>query len=134
MDCIICKSINEINFLWLFVAVIVSFAVGAVWHSWFFAKAWLRVFKVELGPVTNASLIRTLGIDFLSHILFGFALFILTSIQAGLAVIVLFAFCVWKIGKLNYQFARMNDFAMAVLISVGYTCVAGCIFILFALI
>jgi hypothetical protein len=132
---LLCPVIFNINWIWFAVAVIVTFGVGAVWHSLLFAKAWIRVFKVEMPEkVTTSSFIRTMSVQFIGNILYGFVFFILTGISVWLAIIALIGFCGWEKGFLNFQFAKIKDFMMASLIRVGYTFVAGLIFILFALI
>ena len=132
--CLVCKSIAAINWWWFAAATIVSFAVGAVWYSWFFAKAWIRVFKVEMGEVTTGSVIRTMLLQFAATLLYGLVFFVLTKLSVGVAILSLVGFCGWEKGNLNFEFSRMKDFLMAVAIRVGYTFVAGIVFILFALI
>ena len=132
--CIVCKSIAAINWWWFVAATIVSFAVGAVWYSWLFTKAWIRVFKVEMGEVTTSSFVRTMSLQFAATMLFGFVFFVLTEISVGIALLSLLGFCAWETGILNFEFSKMKDFFMAVVIRVGYTFFGGIIFILFGLI
>ncbi|MCL2416582.1 MAG: hypothetical protein FWD02_01435 [Bacteroidales bacterium] len=131
---LICQIFAQINWWWFAVATVVSFGIGAVWYSALFAKAWIRVFKVELGEITPVSIFRTMGLQFAATVLFGLVFFMLTSISAWLAILTLVGLCAWEKGNLNFQFSRMKDFIMAVTIRVGYTFIAGLVFILFALI
>ena len=128
------QSFTAINWLWFAVAAIVSFAVGGVWYSLLFAKAWIKVFKVEMGKVTTGSFLRTMLLQFAANLLFGLVFFVLTKLSLWIALLSLVGFCGWEKGNLNFEFSRMKDFIMAVTIRVGYTFVAGIIFILFALI
>jgi hypothetical protein len=128
------QAIAVINWWWFAAAAIVSFAVGAVWYSLFFAKAWVRVFKVEMGEVTPGSFLRTMSLQFAANLALCLVFFVLTKLSAWIALMALWGFCAWEKGNLNFQFGRMKDFIMAVIIRVGYTFVAGIIFILFALI
>ncbi|MDR0795303.1 MAG: hypothetical protein LBE79_04510 [Tannerella sp.] len=131
----LCQAIATINWWWFAAATVVSFAVGAVWFSWLFAKAWVRVFKVELGEeVSTGLMLRTMSLQLAATLLLGLVFFVLTKLSVWLALLVLVVFCGWEKGKLNFEFPRMRDFIMAVVIQVGYTFVAGLVFILFALI
>jgi hypothetical protein len=132
---LLCQTISNINWIWFVVAVTVTFGVGAVWHSALFANAWIRVFKVEMPEkVTTSSFIRTMSVQFMGSILYGFVFFVLTELSVWVAVLALTGFFGWETGNLNFQFAKIKDFMMATLIRAGYTLVAGLIFILFALI
>lgn len=129
------QFLADVNWLWFIAALLVAFGLGGVWYSLFFKNAWIRVFKIEMAqkvPVGN--FIRVMGIQFAVNILFGLVFFILTGISVWLAVLVLIAVCAWQKGQLNFQFAKWSDFVMAATINVGYTFVAGLIFISFALI
>jgi hypothetical protein len=130
----LCQAIDAINWWWFAAATVVSFAIGAVWFSWLFAKAWLKVFKVELGEVTFGTFLRTMSLQLASTLLFGLVIFVLTKLSVWIAFFALAGFCGWEKGKLNFQFSRMKDFVMATVIQSGYTFVAGLVFILFALI
>ena len=127
------QSISEINWWWYIAAVVISFAVGGVWYSLLFAKTWIRVFRVEMGKVTTGSFLRTMSIQFAANLLLGLVFFILTHFSVWIALLTLVGFCGWEKGNLNFEFSKMKDFMLAVVIRVGYTFVAGIIFILFAL-
>ena len=101
--CLVCKSIAAINWWWFAAATIVSFAVGAVWYSWFFAKAWIRVFKVEMGEVTTGSVIRTMMLQFAATLLYGLVFFVLTKLSVGVAILSLVGFCGWEHGTVSIQ-------------------------------
>ena len=131
---ILFQYIAEINWLWYAVASVVSFAIGGIWYSLLFAKAWLRVFRIKMGTVTAVTFIRTMSLQLAATLLYGLVFFILTKISVCLAVLTLVGFCGWEKGNLNFDFSNMKDFFMAVVIRVGYTFVAGIVFILFALI
>jgi hypothetical protein len=135
-DCnLLCQAISSVNWIWFIVAVIATFIIGGIWYSALFAKTWIRVFKVEMPEkITTSSFIRTISLQFLANILFGFVFFVLTKVSVLIAIISLVGFCGWEKGGMNFQFAKIKDFLTAVLIRVGYTFIAGIIFILFALI
>jgi hypothetical protein len=128
------QAISEIKWLWFAIAAIIAYGIGAIWYSLLFSKAWVRVFKVEMGQVTTGSFIRTMGGQLLGTALLGFVFFVLAKISVAIAILALIGFCGWEKSTLNFQFAKLKDFMMATLIHVGYTFVAGIVFILFALI
>jgi hypothetical protein len=130
----LCQSVSTINWWWFAAATVVSFIVGAIWYSLLFAKTWVKVFKVDLGVVTTGSFLRTMLLQFAANAAFGFVMFVLTDISVWIALLSLAGFCAWEKGNLNFEFGRLKDFVMAVTIRVGYTFIAGVIFILFALI
>ncbi|MDR0230847.1 MAG: hypothetical protein LBI82_01865 [Dysgonamonadaceae bacterium] len=127
-----CQILSGINWWWFAAAVVVTFGVGAIWYSWLFAKTWMKVFKVEMGEVTTGSIFRTMFLQFVANLLFGLTFFVLTQLSVWIALLSLAGFCAWEKGNLNFEFAKVKDFIMAVVIRVGYTFLAGIIFILFA--
>ena len=131
---LLCQTLSGINWWWFAVAVIVAFGVGAVWYSVLFSKAWVRVFKVEMGEVTTGSFLRTMSLQLAVNLLFGLVFFVLTHLSVWIALLSLVGFCGWEKGSLSFEFAKIKDFILAVTIRVGYTFIAGLIFILFALI
>jgi len=131
--CLVCKSVTATNWWWFAVATIISFGIGGVWYSWLFAKAWVKVFKVEMEEFSTASIVGTMSFQFVATLLFGLIFFILTNLSVGVAILTLFGFCGWQASMLKFQFGRTKDFFMALAVRVGYTFVAGIVFILFAL-
>ena len=131
---LLCQSFSAINWWWFAVGAIVVFGVGALWYSVFFPKAWIKTFKVEMNKPTTGSIIRTMSLQFAATLLLGLVFFILTKLSVWIALLSLVGFCGWEKGNLNFEFAKIKDFIMAVTIKVGYTFLAGIIFILFALI
>lgn len=131
---LLCQAVAGMNWWWFAAATVVCVACGAIWYSILFPKAWVRVFKVEMGKVTTLGMVRTFGLQIAATLVYGFALWVLTSLSAWIALIALVGFCAWEKGNLNFEFSRIKDFFMASLIRVGYTFIAGVIFILFALI
>ena len=132
---LLCQSFSEINWWSFIVATIVAFAIGAFWYSVLFPKAWARVFKVEMSEKpTTGSMIRTMSLQLAVTVVYGLVFFVLRNLSVWIALLSLVGFCSWEKGNLNFEFAKMKDFIMAVTIKVGYTFIAGIIFILFALI
>ena len=129
-----CQTLSGINWWWFAVAVIVTFGVGAMWYSVLFAKRWVKVFKVEMGEVTTGRFLRTMSLQLVVNLFFGLVFFILTHLSVWIALFSLVGFCAWEKGTLSFEFAKMKDFILAATIRVGYTFIAGLIFILFALI
>jgi len=131
---LLCHTLSGINWWWFAVAVIVTFGIGALWYSVFFAKAWVKAFKVEMGEVTKSSFLRTMSLQLVVNLLFGLVFFILTHLSVWIALLSLVGFCGWEKGSLSFEFGKIKDFILAVTIRVGYTFIAGLVFILFALI
>ena len=126
---------SNIQWIWFAIAVIITFFIGAIWYSLLFPKTWMRVFKVEMPEkVTKLSMIRTMGLQLIVSILFGSIFFLLTQISFTISVFVLIGFCAWQKGGLNFQFAKWKDYVLAACIQVGYTFIAGMVFIIFGLI
>ena len=137
MECSFCgffmQHIAPINWLWLVAATAVSFGIGAVWYSVLFAKAWVKIFKVEMGEVNTASFVRTMGLQFVATFFLGLVFFVLTNISVWVALMTLIGIIGWEKAMLNFQFSNLKDCFMAIVIRAGYTFVAGIVFILFAL-
>ncbi len=132
--CPFCGLFSQINWLWYVIAVVVAFVVGALWYSSLFAKAWVRVFKVEMPEkMQSGNMIFTMLMQLLVTALLGLVFFMMTGISVWLAVLVLIAFCGWQKANLKFRYVKWNEYFMAALIEAGYTFVAGLIFILFAL-
>jgi hypothetical protein len=129
------EIISTVNWFSFLTATLVVFGIGAIWFSVLFTKTWIRIFRIEMSEkITTGSFIRTMLLQFIANVLFGFVFFILTKISITLAVIALTGFCAWEKGTLNFQFAKIKDFITATFVSVGYTFLAGIVFILFGLI
>lgn len=128
------NQIEQINLLWYIVSVILVYVAGAVWFSLLFQKAWMRVFKVEMpkeGESTGA--VMTMSMQLIATALLGLSLFVLVSVSVYFAVLALVAFCGWQKGTLKFRYTKWSEYFTAALVEVGYTFVAGTIFILFAL-
>jgi len=126
---------SNIQWIWFAIAVVITFAIGAIWYSFLFPKTWMRVFKVEMpDKVTTLSMVRTMGLQFIVNILFGTIFFMLTQISFVISVFALICFCAWQKGTLNFQFAKWKDYVQAACIQVGYTFIVGMVFIIFGLI
>jgi hypothetical protein len=127
--------LSNIQWMWFAIAVVVTFIVGAIWYSFLFPKTWMRVFKVEMPEeVTKLSMVRTMLLQLIVSIFFGAVFFLLVQISFCISVFVLIGFCGWEKGELNFQFPKWKDYVLAACIRVGYTFVAGMIFIIFGLI
>ena len=127
--------LSNIQWIWFLIAIVINFVIGAIWYSFLFPKTWMRVFKVEMPDnVTTLSMVRTMGIQLVVSILFGSVFFLLTQISFFISVFVLIGFCAWQKGGLNFQFAKWEDYVLAASIQVGYTFIAGMVFIIFGLI
>lgn len=129
------EAFSQINWLWYAVAVVVVFGVGGAWYSALFSKTWIRIFKVEIPEKTPAgSMARIFGLQVLATALQGVVFFMLTNVSVCLSALTLIGFCGWGKANLGFQFCKIRDFITAAMINVGYTFVAGVVFILFALI
>jgi len=127
--------LSNIQWIWFTIAVIITFAIGAIWYSFLFPKTWMRVFKVEMpDKITKFSIVRTMLLQLIVSILFGSIFFLLTQFSFFISVFVLIGFCAWQKGGLNFQFAKWKDYVLAACIQVGYTFIAGMVFIIFGLI
>ena len=127
------QHIAPVNWLWLAAATAVSFSIGAVWYSVLFSKAWIKIFKVEMGEVNTASIVRTMGLQFAANLFLGLVFFVLTNISVWVAIITLMGIIGWEKAILNFQFSKFKDCLMAIVIRAGYTLLAGIVYILFAL-
>ncbi len=132
---VFCETFCGINWLWYGVAVIVAFAAGAVWHTFLFAKTWMRVFKVDIPEKPDtANMVITMLMQVLCTALLGLVFFVLTALSLWVALLALVGFCGWQKGTLKFRYAHWKSFMEAACVEAGYTFVAGMIFILFALI
>ncbi len=125
---------SEINWLWYFVSVIVAYGAGAIWFSFLFQKAWIRVFKIDM-PEKNepTGAVLTMSIQLLVTALLGLMFFVLVPVSKSIAVFALIAFCGWQKGTLKFRYTKWREFFTAAIVEVGYTFLVGVIFILFAL-
>lgn len=132
---LLCGAFCSINWMWFAIAVVVAFGTGAIWHTFLFAKTWMRVFKVDMSekPET-ANMVITMLMQLLVTAFFGLVFFMLTILSVWLAVLVLIGFCAWQKGTLKFRYVKWKTFVEAACIEAGYTFVTGIIFILFALI
>lgn len=127
------QAVGGINWWRFAAATVVCIACGAMWYSVLFPRTWARVFKIDTEGVTSASMMRSFGLQILATVVYGFALWVLAALSAWIAIIALAGFCAWEKGNLSFDFSRTKDFFTAALIRVGYTFLAGMIFIIFAL-
>ncbi len=132
----ICGAFANISWGWYVLSVFVVFAVGAVWHSKLFNKAWVRVFKVEMIENPKPSMfIGTFLLQFCASAVYGLVFFVLVQWSAWAALLALVGFAAWEKGNLKFQFSTSwSDFKMAAIIRAGYLFLAGGIYILFAMI
>ncbi len=132
----LCSAFAQFSWGWLAVATVVVFAIGALWYSLLFAKAWVRVFKIEMpqNGEKPKGMVATMLMQLLATILFGLTIFVATAMSVGLAVLVVLAFCGWQKGALKFRYAKWSEFSTAAIIEVGHTAISGLVFILFALI
>lgn len=127
------QAVGGINWWRFTAATVVCIACGAMWYSVLFPRTWARVFKIDTEGVTSASMMRSFGLQILATVVYGFALWVLAALSVWIAIIALAGFCAWEKGNLSFDFSRTKDFFTAALIRVGYTFLAGMIFIIFAL-
>jgi len=126
---------SNIQWIWFLIAVVINFAIGAIWYSFLFPKTWMRVFKVEMpNKVTKLSMARIMSIQLITSIFLGLVFFLSVQISVTFSVFVLIGFCGWEKGGLSFQFPKWKDYMLAACIQVGYTFIAGMIFIIFGLI
>lgn len=125
---------SQINWLWYIISVIVIFVLGAIWYSLLFKKNWIRVFKIDI-PEKEETLgtLFTMSIQFIVTAFLGLLFFVLVPISLLIALFVLVSFCGWQKATLKFRYTIWKDYIMAALIEVGYTFIAGILFILFAL-
>ncbi len=131
--CSFCSLFAGISWFWYIVAVIVVYGLGAIWHSFLFAKTWMRVFKVEMPDTVNKSAaVFTMVMQLVATALFGLALFVLVKLSLAAAILALVAFCGWQKGTLKFRYTKWKEYFQAALVEAGYTFLAGAVFILFA--
>ncbi len=137
MDCPVsfCANVcGQINWLMYMIAVVAVYAVGAVWYSFLFSKAWMKVFKIDMPEKPSAgNMVATMFFQLLATALFGLVFFVLVKISVWIAVLALFGFIVWQKASLKFRFYNLKEFVKAAGIEVGYMTIAGIVFILFGL-
>ena len=129
----LCEIFAQINW-WAFGgSVLLVFAVGALWYSVLFAKAWKEVNKIDdTGEISAGNMVFTMLFQLLSTALVGLTFFILTKVSLFLAILVAVAIIGWMKSTLKFRFTNWKIFFKAVVSEVGYFAVAALIFILFA--
>ncbi len=132
---LLCGAFCGINWMWYAIAVVVAFMAGAIWHTFLFAKTWIRVFKVDIPEKTNtADVVVTMLMQVVATALFGLVFFVLTILSPWIAALTLIGFCGWQKGTLKFRYTNWKTFIEAAWVEAGYTFVTGIVFILFALI
>lgn len=132
---LICGVIAQINW-WIFAgAVLVVFAIGALWYSVLFVKTWKEINKIDdNAEITIGNMIATMLLQFISTAMVGFVFFILTHLSVFLAIFVTIAIGGWMKSNLKFKFTDWKTFVKAAVAETGYFTVAAIVFILFALI
>ncbi len=123
-----------INWMWLIIALIVNFAIGAVWHSVKngFGKMWIEVFKVEMvskEEMKPIMFIAPMLIQLLAMFLMGLLYFMMPCIWSKIFVCI--AIAGWMKGSLMFRYStNFKNFLKAAWVEVGYFTVASIIFII----
>jgi hypothetical protein len=134
-------SCSCINWLWLAVAVVVNFIIGAFWHSekLGFGKAWADVFAVKIpekDQIKTYMMIVPMLSQFLAMALLGLMYFTLYTAFGSVCVqiLVLCAIALWMKSILIFRYcADFKRFCKAALIEAGYFVIASVVFILASL-
>lgn len=144
MDCLI-PEIEAISLLWYFVAVAISFLIGALWYGLLFPKTWIKAIRYECecgADVINGekcscskkSVLPTMIFQLISTALVVLVFFILTPIHLWLSILVVIAIASWMKSNLKFQISDWKRFVTLALIDVGYFTIVSIIGILFSLI
>lgn len=128
-----CLLFGSINWLWYVVAVIAVFALGGIWFSFLFQKAWIKVFKIEMPEGKPKGVVFTMLMQFVVTALFGLVFFVLVKLSFWVALLALIGFCGWQKGSLKFRYTKWSEYFQAAIIEAGYTFLAGMIFILLGL-
>lgn len=139
-----CCSMLQISWLWFFVALIITYSLGALWFGKLFMKPWAesRDIKCEQcnsdfakGEKCNCKHSPfPMIMQFIATALIGLMIFVLTNISAYLALFVLVATAGWMKANLAFQVPDLKKYFKLASIEVGYYFVCGIIFLFFALI
>lgn len=144
MDCLN-PEIEAISLLWYFVAVAISFLIGALWYGLLFPKTWMKAIRYECAcgaDVINGekctcsknSVLPTMIFQLISTALVVLVFFILTPIHIWLSILVVIAIASWMKSNLKFQISDWKRFVTLALIDVGYFTIVSIIGILFSLI
>lgn len=137
---------ESIPWLWYSLAVLISFAFGAIWYGVFFTKAWAKAvrYECECGAdiangekctcKPNFSFYYTFIIQIITTALVTLMYFILTPISIWLSVMVVIAISGWMKSTLKFQISNWKRFIILASIDVGYFFIVSCIGIGFSLI
>jgi len=137
---------ETISWLWYSLAVLVSFAFGAIWYGVLFTKPWAKAVRYECecgADISNGekctckpnfSIYFTFIIQFLSTALVVFMYFILTPISIWLSVLVVIAISAWMKSTLKFQISNWKRFMILAAIDVSYFFIVSCIAVGFSLI
>ncbi len=129
-----CYLFANVNWLWLIIAVVVNFIIGAVWHSEKigFGKTWMQVFKVEMlskDQIKPYMMIIPMLTQLLAMVFMGWLYFIVPGIWGK--ILVMCAFGAWIKAGLMFRYAAdFKSYWKAAAIEAGYFGVASVIYIL----
>ncbi len=145
----ICSSscpFETISWLWFSLAVVISFAFGAIWYGVLFTKSWAKAVKYECECGANLakgekctckpnfSIYFTFFIQIISTALVVLMYFILTPISIWLSILVIVAISAWMKSTLKFQISNWKRFVTLAAIDVGYFFIVSCIAVVFSLI
>ncbi len=128
-----CPFLN-ISWMWLIIAVVVNFALGAFWHSTEkgFGKMWIEVFKVEMcskEQMKPLMFIIPMFTQLIAMVLMGLLFFSMPCIWSKIFVWLVFA--VWQKGSLLFRYStNFTNFLKAAWVETGYFTAASIIFII----
>lgn len=137
---------EAIPWLWYSLAVLISFALGAIWYGILFTKAWAKAvrYECECGAdiangekctcKSNFSSYYTFIVQIITTAILTLMYFILTPISIWLSVLVVIAISGWMKSTLKFQISNWKRFIILASIDVGYFFIVSCIAIGFSLI
>lgn len=136
---------ETISWLWFSIAVVASFAFGAIWYGILFSKTWMKAIRYECAcgaDVVNGekctcksnSAVIPFSFQIISTALVTLMYFILTPISIWLSVLVVVAISAWMKSTLKFQISNWKRFFTLAAIDVGYFFIVSCIAVGFSLI
>ena len=134
-----------ISWLWYFLAVTISFSIGALWYGVLFIKPWTKAVRYECDCGSDlsqgekcickpkASYFFTMFMQFISTALVILMYFILTPISIWLSILVVVSISGWMKSNLKFQINEWKRFVTLASIDIGYFFIVSSIAVGFSL-
>lgn len=138
----LCRLFSHVSWLWYAIAVIVVYAVGALWYTVLFGKYWLKALNYICLCGANLSIDEKctckprfpyeMVFQFISTAILGLLYFLVAPFSIWVSVAIVVAFSAWTKSMMKFQIADWRRFKTLAAIDVGYFVIASIVFILFS--